>query len=180
MVRKFPIFQTTGFRKTEFMKLIDVHNERELVDFFMSDKGQFYLPNHYDHKDPEHFFQRFRSEFKTPKNWVCGDDDLVGYSSDCHLFFNTWTGNGIPGIIHTQTGVQRSLARTGHSKADTLKYHSHYDTSWEKIYPEVCLSLQNFGVDRKDVLKLRAMMERDKDSYSLTKLFRPVGGGESS
>lgn len=99
------------------MNLIQVHNEKELVDFFMSDKGQFYLPNHYDHKDPEHFFKRFRSEFKPPKNWVCGDDDLVGYSSDCHLFFNTWTNNGIPGIIYTQTGLQRSLARAGHSKA---------------------------------------------------------------
>lgn len=134
----------------------------------MSPEGHYYLPYHYDHKDPEAYFRTFREQFKKniPRNWLCGDADLVHYASDCLLFFFSSSKDGIPGIIYTQTGLQSSLARQGHTDTDTLKYHQHYDAALEKVNPDVCVGLESFSVKKEEIEELRSIYTRDKSLYS--------------
>jgi len=147
------------------MKLVGTEN---LIKFFEQPEAHYYLPYHYDHKDPEEYFRKFREQFKKniPRNWICGDDDLVHYASDCLMFFfSSSSPDGIPGIIYTQTGLQSSLARQGHTNTDTLKYHQHYNAALEKINPDVCVGLEYFSVKMEEIVELRSIYARDKSLY---------------
>ena len=167
LVRKFPIFQTNAYDLAQLKDII--RPKTTLTDFFTSEEGNFYMPMHYDHKDPEQYFRKFREQFKKnlPPNWLCGMNNLQHYASDCLLFFFSSSSDGIPGVIYTQTGLQSSLARAGHTDVDTLKYHRHYDASLEKTNPDVCTKgLAYFNVDMQEIVELREQYVRDKPKYA--------------
>lgn len=167
LVRKFPIFQTNAYDLAQLKEI--VRPKTTMVDFFTSEEGNYYMPMHYDHKDPEQYFRKFREQFKRnlPPNWLCGMNNLQHYSSDCLLFFFSWSSDGIPGVIYTQTGLQSSLARAGHIDVDTLKYHRHYDASLEKTSPDVCAKgLAYFNVDKQEIAELREQYVRDMPKYA--------------
>ena len=164
LVRKFPIFQTSAYDKAWLTKIMEL--KQPLLEFFLTPEGKYYTPYSFGHKHPDEWFTWFRQQFaKSPmlRNWPCGSSDQC--VSDCALFFFSSSPGGIPGIIYTQSGLQSSLARSGHTDVDTLKYHENYDEAWEKTSPDVCQGLEYFHVVKQDIVGLRDIYKKNKASY---------------
>jgi hypothetical protein len=165
LVRKFPIFQTHVYDRSQLLKYVAVGNINTLLQWLSSDKGKKYLPYESNHRLPEAIFRRFREAYKDklPENWICGDSDLIHSTSDCHLFFFSMSPEGIPGIIYTQTGFQSSLVRMDKS-AGMLKYHNNYKPKLETV--EVCKGLEYFSIKKEDIEELRLIYKHDRDDYN--------------
>jgi hypothetical protein len=166
MVRKFPIFQTHAYDKAQLKAIMGLGQGNSLLEFFQTRDGKYFMPYGYGHKHPDEFFSWFRERFAASpilKTWPCGTSDQC--VSECHLFFFTASSKGIPGIIYTQSGLQSSLARSGHQDVDTLKYHENYQESWEKTSPDVCLGLEYFGASKAAISQLRNVYKKNKSKY---------------
>jgi hypothetical protein len=166
MVRKFPIFQTHAYDKAQLKAIMGLGQGNSLLEFFQTRDGKYFMPYGYGHKHPDEFFSWFRERFAASpilKTWPCGTSDQC--VSECHLFFFTASSKGIPGIIYTQSGLQSSLARSGHQDVDTLKYHENYQESWEKTSPDVCLGLEYFGASKAAISQLRNDYKKNKSKY---------------
>jgi hypothetical protein len=173
MIRKYPVFQTHAIRTKDIMRLLHISDIDSFKTFLLDPAlPVIFFPYKNDHRDPEEIFKNLRSFFRPPINWPCGGSDLKQYVSDCILYFNSWSSNGIPGIIYTQTGMQSSNVRNG-EVIPKVKYYSLYNPKLEIVNPNSCEGLKYFNVEQKKVENLRNIIIRDQHLFAqeLEKMF---------
>jgi len=159
-LRRYPIMQTSAFHKNSFKRVMNIYTDKELMNFFSKAPGLQMLPYHYEHLKPEDVFIKI---MKSTEHNISMPINV----QDCILYFNIFD-NGVPGIIYTQTGLQSSLVRKGWKRTTVLKWYERYE--YKKDDPDVCETLQKFGMKINEINYLRDLIEKNHNRFSMDQL----------
>jgi len=156
-LRRYPVMQTSAFHKESFKRMMSMKSDHEMQNYISRLPGIQTIPYHFEHLTPEQIF----ATLNLKRNKTIFDLNV----NDCILYFNIWEVNGVPGILYTQTGLQSSLMRRGWKSTHHLKWYDRFQK--RESDPDVCETLEKFGINRKEVTELRRLIEKDHLRFSM-------------
>ena len=161
-LRRYPVMQTSAFHKEAFKRIMNMKSDKDMLNYISRLPGIQTIPYHFEHLTPEQIFTTLNQNIKSNKT----NFDLNVH--DCILYFNVWEVNGVPGILYTQTGLQSSLMRRGWKSTHHLKWYDRYVK--REGDPDVCDTIEKFGISSKEVTELRRLIEKDHLRFSMNGL----------